>query len=47
VGLGKVGEAVFLKDDEGQAFVEGGSHDGFLSFGDAGRDEDGTAAGLL
>lgn len=25
-GLGEVGEAVLLKDDEGQAFLEGGSH---------------------
>lgn len=25
-GLGEVGEAVLLKDDEGQAFLEGGTH---------------------
>ena len=41
-GLGKVGEAVLEKDDEGQAFVEGGTHDGLLTLGDAGRDEHGA-----
>ena len=30
-GLGEVCEAVFLKDDEWQAFVECGAHDAFLS----------------
>ena len=44
-GLGKVGEAVLEEDDEGQAFVEGGTHDGLLTLGDAGRDEHGAAAG--
>ena len=29
--FGEVGEAVFLEDDEGKAFVEGGAHDGLLS----------------
>lgn len=41
------GEAVLLKDNEGQTLVEGSAHDLFLALGDAGRDEDGTAAGLL
>lgn len=29
--LGKIRKAVFLKDDEGEPFVEGGTHDGFLA----------------
>ena len=44
--FGKVGETVLLKDDEGKVLLESDAHDGFLSFGDAGRDEDGSAAGL-
>lgn len=46
-GLGEVGETVFLKDNQREAFVEGGTHDGFLTLGDAGRDEDGALTGLL
>lgn len=45
-GLGKVSKAVLLQDDEGQAFVKGSAHDLFLALGDAGRDEDGSAASL-
>lgn len=45
-GLGQVGEAVLLQDDEGEAFVEGSAHDLFLTLGDAGGDEDGTRACL-
>ena len=41
-GLGKVGEAVLEEDDEGQAFVEGGTHDCLLTLGDAGLDEHGA-----
>ena len=29
--FGQIGKTVFLKDDEGQAFVEGKAHDRFLS----------------
>ena len=36
-GLGEVSEAVFLQDDEGKAFVESGTHDLLLAFGDTGR----------
>ena len=45
-GLGEVGEAVFLQDDERETFGEGGAHDGFLSRRDAGRYQHGSAAGL-
>lgn len=45
-GLGKVGKTVLLKDDEREALGEGGTHDGLLALGDAGRNEDGSAAGL-
>ncbi len=44
--FGEVGEAVFLKDDEGELFVEGGAHDGFLAWGDGGGDEHGSCTGL-
>ena len=46
-GLGEVGETVFLKDNQREAFGEGGTHDGFLALGDAGRHENGSLAGLL
>ena len=45
-GLGKVGEAVLLKDDEGQALFEGGAHHLFLALRDAWRDQNSTAVGL-
>ena len=31
-GLGQVGKAVLLKDDQRQALVEGGAHDSFLAW---------------
>ena len=45
VGLGKVGETILLKDDEGKACVEGGSYDALFAWRDAGRDKDCSAAG--
>ena len=44
--FGKVGEAVLLKDDEGQALFEGGAHHLFLALRDAWRDQNSTAVGL-
>lgn len=44
-GLGEVGKAVFLKDNQGKAFLKGGTHDLFLARGDAGRHQDGTTTG--
>lgn len=43
--FGKVGETVLLEDDKGKTFLEGGTHDGFLTRGDGRRDEHGTLAG--
>ena len=45
-GFRQVGEAVFLKHDEGQAFLEGCAHDLLLALGDAWRYQHGSAAGL-
>ena len=44
-GFGEFSEAIFLEDDEGEAFVEGGTHDGFLARRDGGGDKDGTLVG--
>ena len=44
-GLGKVGKAVLLKDNQRETFIEGGTHDLLLALGDAGRHKDGSLTG--
>ena len=44
-GFGKVGETIFLQKNERTTGIKGGTHDGFLSRGYAGRNQYGTTLG--